>query len=298
MAIEQLGYVIVKSADIDAWDSFLVDTVGAMRAENPSDGAKHYRIDSRPFRFRIEEGDSDYLAAAAYRISSQDDLHSLRERIIASGQQCEDGSPEEARARGVAQFIKVTDPAGNSLEFYCGDSADDVAFVSEQGVAGFVTGDLGMGHAVFAAPDFDASCTFYRDVLGFHETDMPHFKMSDEPEDTGFRIAFMHADNGRHHSVALGQHPPTPARCVHLMLEMTSVDDVGRAHDRMRKADVWESATLGRHCNDKVLSFYMRTPSGFDLEIGVGGLVIDPDAWEVTAIDKISEWGHVWAWQR
>ena len=39
------------------------------------------------------------------------------------------------------------------------------------------------------------------------------------------------------------------------------------------------SATLGRHVNDKMLSFYMKTPGGFDVEFGCEGLQVDdPDS--------------------
>jgi 3,4-dihydroxy-9,10-secoandrosta-1,3,5(10)-triene-9,17-dione 4,5-dioxygenase len=298
MSIEQLGYVVVKATNLDAWDAFLVDVVGAMRAPDPGDGARHYRIDERPFRFRIEAGEQDSLTAAAYRISSPEELDALRARIEASGQACREGSSEAAKTRGVDRFFATTDPAGNCLEFYCGDSADETPFVSKQGVTGFVTGDMGMGHAVFAAPDFEPSHRFYRDVVGFHDTDLPHFRMSDDPEDSGFRIAFLHADNGRHHSIALGEHPRSPVGCVHLMLEFASIDEVGRAHDRMRNAGVHESASIGRHANDQAFSFYMKTPSGFDIEVGAAPLVLDPKTWKPTSINKISDWGHVWAWQR
>lgn len=298
MAIEQLGYVVVSATDPEAWDRFLVDITGVMRAADPGDGARHYRIDERPFRFRIEKGEADLLLAAAYRISSAAELDALKAKIEEFGRACTDGSAQAAAVRGVDRFFSTTDPSGNRLEFYCGDSADDVEFVSEQGVKGFVTGDMGMGHAVFGAPEFDRTHEFYRDVVGFHDTDLPCFKLSDLPEDKGFRIAFMHADNGRHHSLALGEHPSPPSGCVHLMLEMTSMDDVGRAHDRMRQAEIQESATLGRHSNDKTFSFYMQTPGGFDLEVGYDGLVLDPETWETTSINSISEWGHVWIWQR
>ena len=41
---------------------------------------------------------------------------------------------------------------------------------------------------------------FYRDVVGFHETDMPRFYFGGGgPDDPGMGFAFMHADNGRHH---------------------------------------------------------------------------------------------------
>ena len=269
-----------------------------MRAADPGDGARHYRVDARPFRFRIVAGATERLTAAAYRIDTRAALDDLAARVAAAGRPVAWADAAGAAARGVDAVFATSDPAGNGLEFYCGDSADDVAFVSPPGVSGFVTGALGMGHAVFAAPNFAATHAFYRDVVGFHDTDLPHFHFSPDPADPGMRFAFMHADNGRHHSVALGESPAPPSGCVHLMLEMTTLADVGRCYDRMRIGGVPESASIGLHTNDEMTSFYMQTPSGFDLEVGCDGLVIDPASWAPTAHKTISEWGHVWAWQK
>ncbi len=76
-----------------------------------------------------------------------------------------------------------------------------------------------------------------------------------------------------------------------------TLEEVEKAHARMVAGGYKESATLGEHVNDEMTSFYVQTPGGFDLEIGCNGLVIDPATWEVTAHDKVSKWGHVWAWQ-
>lgn len=298
MAIKALGYVVIETTRLDEWDKFLTETVGVMRAANPGDGAAHYRIDDRPFRFRIEQGARDELVAAAFELSDAAAFDAMAQAIAAVGRPVQIGSAEEAKRRGVEAFFRTTDPAGNGLEFFHGDVRDDIAFVSPIGVKGFVTGDMGMGHAVFAAPNFDEVHKFYLDVVGFHDTDIPRFHFSPDPADPGMGFAFMHADNGRHHSVAIGQSPVPPSRCVHLMLEMQDLVDVGRCYDRMRIAQVPESATLGMHVNDQMTSFYMQTPAGFDLEIGCDPLVIDPAAWTPTAHQQISEWGHVWAWQK
>lgn len=298
MAIKELGYVIVETAKPDEWHRFLTEVAGVMAAANEVDDAAHYRIDDRPFRFRIESADEDRLAAAAYEIDSREELEALARRIEEAGQAVAWGEGDAARARQVETYFRTSDPAGNGLEFYVGDARDDIAFVSPQRVEGFVTGEGGMGHAVFAAPDFDASHAFYRDVCGFHDSDLPHFKFSPDPEDPGMRFAFMHADNGRHHSVAIGEMPQNPAGCVHLMLEMTNRADVEACHARMEAAGTPESASLGKHTNDKMTSFYMQTPSGFDLEIGCDGLIIDPATWEPTSHKTASDWGHVWAWQK
>ena len=298
MAIEELGYVIIETTQAAEWDHFMVNVVGVMRAAGPDDGARHYRVDDRPFRFRVVQGGQERLIAAAYRLDSRAALDAMSAKLSSAGHAVTSGTEDGASLRGVDAYFAVNDPAGNGLEFYCGESSDRVAFVSEVGVEGFVTGDMGLGHAVFGAPDFDASHAFYRDLLGFHDTDLPHFKFSPDPEEPGMRFAFMHADNGRHHSVAIGESPNPPSGCVHLMLEMTRLDDVKACNARMAENNVPESATLGLHTNDQMVSFYMQTPSGFDLEIGHDGLVIDPSNWEPTAHKTISEWGHEWAWQK
>jgi 3,4-dihydroxy-9,10-secoandrosta-1,3,5(10)-triene-9,17-dione 4,5-dioxygenase len=50
--------------------------------------------------------------------------------------------------------------------------------------------------------------------------------------------------------------------------------------------------TLGEHTNDHMTSFYVTTPSGFQIEYGCNGLVVDDDTWQVAHYDAISTWGH------
>lgn len=297
MGIKALGYVVIETAKPAEWDAFLADVVGTMRSPSGKEGVALYRIDDRPFRFRIETGDKEHFRAAAYEVGDAGELAEARAKVAAAGRPIEDGTADEAQERGVAAFFRTSDPAGNGLEFFHGDVRDDVPFVSPAGVSGFVTGAMGMGHAVFAAPNFTECHAFYRS-LGFHDTDIPRFHFSDAADDPGMGFAFMHADNGRHHSVALGEMPMPPSGCVHLMLEMKAQADVGKCHDRMRLAKVPESASIGRHVNDQTFGFYMESPGGFDFEIGADPLVIDPASWEPTAHLVPSEWGHVWAWQK
>lgn len=298
MSVKSLGYVVIETAKPAEWDRFLTRVVGAMRAPDASDGAALYRIDERGFRFRIQTGETERLVAPAFEVESAAALDALAKRIDAAGQPVAHAEPGDAAARGVAQMFRTSDPAGNGLEFYCGDSVSNEPFVSPLGVPRFITGELGMGHAVLCAPNFDETVAFYCDVVGFGKTDMPRFYfMGGPPEDPGMGFAFLHASNGRHHSLALGEGPLPPSGCVHLMVELPDLIEVGKAHDRMRAEGFAESATLGRHVNDEMTSFYVQTPAGFDLEIGYDGLVIDPASWETTHHEQISVWGHVWAWQ-
>lgn len=292
MGVKELGYLVIEARDPAAWDRFLTEVAGTMRAGTAPDGATLYRVDERPFRFRIEPSDRDHLAAAGLEVAAEA-FDAIVARLHAAGRPVADLTRSEAAARQVERGVRTSDPAGNALELYVGHASDDVEFVSPAGVSGFVTGELGLGHVVFAAPDFERTHRFYREVLGMGDTDLPEMPMGDAT----MRFAFMHAANGRHHSVALGEMPQPPSGCVHIMLEARTMEDVGRAYDRMRGAGVPQSASLGKHVNDEMTSFYMVTPGGFDLEFGCDGLVIDPANWETTAHTEISVWGHRWAWQ-
>ena len=292
MSVRELGYLVIEARDPAAWDRFLTKVAGVMRAGQAPDGAALYRIDERPFRFRIEPSDRDYLAAAGLEIGAGG-FDAIVATLRDAGRPVAEIAPGDAAARHIQRGVRTTDPAGNGLEIYVGHAADDVAFVSPAGVSGFVTGALGLGHVVFAAPNFDETHRFYREVLGMGDTDLPEMAVGEGT----MRFAFMHADNGRHHSVALGEMPQPPSGCIHIMLEARTMEDVGKAWDRMRHTGVPQSASLGKHVNDEMTSFYMQTPAGFDLEFGCDGLVIDPAQWETTAHQDISVWGHRWAWQ-
>ncbi|MFC3213105.1 VOC family protein [Novosphingobium panipatense] len=297
MGVKSLGYVVVETAKPEKWEHFLTELVGAMRTTGAADSAALYRIDDRLFRFRIQSGDTERLVAAGYEMGSADELSTLAEALSAGGHPVSWANEDEALARGALGLLRTCDPTGNGLEFYHGDKKLAEPFVSPIGVEGFVTGDIGMGHAVFAAPNFEETYRFYKDVIGLGDTDLPVFHLMG-PENPPMHFAFMHGENGRHHCLALGESPVPPSGCVHLMVELPNLIEVGKAYDRMRVHGYPESASLGRHVNDEMTSFYVQTPSGFDLEIGCDGLVIDPGTWETTRHEQISVWGHLWAWQK
>lgn len=297
MGIKGLGYVVVETAKPAEWDRFLTQFVGAMRTGDASDGGALYRVDDRVFRFRIETGPREWFVAAGYEVANRAALDALAAKVAAAGRPVDWASAAQAAGRGAEALFRTSDPAGNGLELYCGDARTDAAFVSPIGVPGFVTGEMGLGHAVFSAPNFDETIAFHCDVLGFRQTDMPRFQLMG-PEGPSMGFAFLHADNGRHHSIAFGEGDIPPSGAVHIMLELPTLIEVGKAHDRMKRFGYPESATLGRHVNDETTGFYVQTPSGFDLEIGCDSLVIDPASWETTRHEAISVWGHEWAWMK
>jgi hypothetical protein len=53
------------------------------------------------------------------------------------------------------------------------------------------------------------------------------------------------------------------------------------------------AARLGRHPNDLMMSFYMRTPSPLLVEYGWGGREVDDATWQPEEMTSVgSLWGH------
>ena len=108
------------------------------------------------------------------------------------------------------------------------------------------------------------------------------FTLSDRVDEEFMKVRFYHC-NGRHHSLAVAQ-VPGKVGLNHLMLEVRSLDDVGTGLDLAKQAGVPVLRGLGRHTNDLMTSFYMLTPSSFQIEYGFGGIVVDDLTW--VAVDQ------------
>jgi 3,4-dihydroxy-9,10-secoandrosta-1,3,5(10)-triene-9,17-dione 4,5-dioxygenase len=85
---------------------------------------------------------------------------------------------------------------------------------------------------------------------------------------------------------------PSEHGIIHLMTEVATLDDVGRCLDRCAKRGAPVSATLGRHANDLMVSFYVKTPGGFDIEYGYDGQIVDDAIWVARETTAVSLWGH------
>jgi hypothetical protein len=79
------------------------------------------------------------------------------------------------------------------------------------------------------------------------------------------------------------------------MLEVAEMDMVAQAMERTTEHGFGISSTLGRHTNDKMVSYYLRAPGGWDIEFGYDGLMVDEDQYLPQNITADSYWGHDWS---
>ncbi|TWC38616.1 3,4-dihydroxy-9,10-secoandrosta-1,3,5(10)-triene-9,17-dione 4,5-dioxygenase [Pseudomonas sp. SJZ079] len=292
MDIRGLGYVTVLSSDLKRWRDYATQVLGMMAAAGPqADELLYLKMDERPYRILVEKSTQDGYGACGWELAGKAAFEQALVELAQADVPVQRGSAVQAEVRKVQELACFKDPDGNRHELFWGPRQDFARFVSPVGVKGFVTSDLGMGHVVLPAPSFERCRDFYERVLGFGLSDLMKVRFSADPAEPEKRIHFMHCNNGRHHSLAIFE-CPMPHGCVHMMVEVNGLDEVGRALDRMQAAGVKLSATLGQHTNDQMVSFYMQTPSGFDLEYGYDGLVVDWDQHTPFESTVVSHWGH------
>src|SRR5579875_3311786 len=104
------------------------------------------------------------------------------------------------------------------------------------------------------ADEIANSVVFYSVDLGFH------VREGKTTDDGTLRAVFM-SPNTREHSLALLA-TPDASRVGHVLLEVDDLDAVGRAMDRCLDGLAPMTVSIGRHWNDQMVSFYLRTPSG------------------------------------
>jgi 3,4-dihydroxy-9,10-secoandrosta-1,3,5(10)-triene-9,17-dione 4,5-dioxygenase len=282
-----LGYVIVESAELTAWRDFATGVLGMSAHE---DAELLLRMDDRVARIIVRPPSPDRPTGAngsfvvGWECPSEPDWHRCAEAIEKAGVEI---TPISETSWHTEAFGCI-DPAGVRCEFFYGGKVDPAThFVSPLGVT-FVTGAQGLGHVTISTPRCRESVEFYNGVLDFQVR---------ETKITGTERAWWWAflsPSEREHSIAV-MDTGRDGQLMHILIEVTDLDSVGRAMDRCVDGAAPMTFSLGRHWNDEMVSFYVRTPSGFDVEYGYGGRKIDAAEWSRRAqggSGAVSLWGH------
>jgi 2,3-dihydroxybiphenyl 1,2-dioxygenase len=248
-------------------------------------------MDERAARIIITPGDGDRIVTVGWEVRDRAALEHVKDVLDGAGVAYKQLSQSEADDRRVEEVVTFDDPAGTTLEVFHGAVLDHSPVVTPFG-ARFVTGDQGLGHVVLPAMDAPGLFDFYTQVLGF--VSRGAFRVPLPKEFGPIRIRFL-GINERHHSMAIApaMHQRDPG-LIHMMVEVDTLDAVGEALDRVEKEGFQLSSTLGRHTNDKMVSFYVRAPGDWDIEFGTGGLRVDESHYTAEEITADSYWGHKW----
>jgi len=275
-----LGYMGVETPFAREWETFGPEVLGMPLADAGSDGSVRLRMDDRHHRLSFHPGSRNRLAYIGWELPDEEALADATHELTQKGLSVFSGAEAEVADRAVSGFTWFNDNLGVRHELFYGQRNLARTFQAPRPMSGFVTGENGMGHVALAVPELSTSTAFYTRYL--------HFGVSDEVDGL-LRLTFLHC-NGRHHSLALMEMAGVHG-ILHLMVQVKELDDVGIAYDLCQSRRVQLSRTLGRHTNDRTVSFYMRTPSGFDVEYGWGAIEID-ESHAATVFTTGSLWGH------
>lgn len=285
----RMGYAVVESRDTEGWRLLLGEGLG-MEASVLPDKAVGARMDDHQRRLLVVPGPSEDLAAVGMELDDEETLNIVLKRLKNRGIEVQTASDKAAEQRGVERFWHFTGPKGLEIELYYQPKL--VATPPKLLASGFVTGDKGFGHLGISTRRPDAQKEFWGSIFDSRRSDELHVKVSGVPLTAEF-----YRFNERHHSYALVSTPgikldPLRTRIQHFEVQVATLDDMTNAYERCRKLGIPIAMEVGQHGNDRAISFYVRTPCGFEIEYGWNPISVDEATWNGEVWDAISIWGH------
>jgi 2,3-dihydroxybiphenyl 1,2-dioxygenase len=285
----EIAYVGLQIPDPSTLNSFFGEVIGLVPGEDAPGGGLTWRNDDKAHRVIVTPGPANDATYVGLEAIDGEAFDQTVQRLAGAGFVPAEGSPDETKDRRVGRMVWVTAPWGPRIEVVEGLARDDRLFHAPLVPGGFLTGDAGFGHMVFATTAFEESHRLLTEGLGFGQSDWLETEIAEGIE---LEIRFYHC-NTRHHSIALARAPfEFPQKLHHLMFETIERDDTGAAFDRAWASGLPIPNGLGRHDNDRMFSFYVASPAGFLVEVGHGARQVTATWDDNRRYDRISLWGH------
>ena len=284
-----MGYAVIESNHLDKWCSLLRDGLG-LHLGHFDNQTLAFRMDSHERRIIVQRGSEEDLVAVGWHLRDQSTLDEVLARLQRAGIEVSLSDPESAAQRGVKQFWRVIGPKRLAVELFWEPLVTDESLWMLN--SGFVTGEAGMGHLAITSRKPLQMRRFWEEIFDARASDHIVEQIAGLTLDINFfRV------NERHHSIAIAclrgvPMDPIRTRVQHMNLLTTSRVDLTDAFVRCRKLGFEMAHEIGEHPNDREQSFYVMTPSGFELELGWNALVVDEAHWQTTSYQGISLWGH------
>lgn len=285
-----LGYVVIESRQLPAWKRFAREGLG-LHVDAAEGNSLALRIDEHQRRIVVREGSAEDVVAIGWQLRDDEALALLLGRLRASGIEVRASSVQEAAARGVERFWHFEGPKTLRFELFTKPQLGTQPL--QMLASGFITGGMGLGHFAMTTREPEAALDFFRNVFDARLSDT----IEDRLNGVTLELSFLRL-NERHHSVALAatrgrRMNPLRTAIHHLNLQVRSLDDLTLAYRRVRDMGCAIANAIGQHPNDRELSFYVETPSGFEIEIGWNPLEVNDEAgWRPVHYQGISLWGH------
>jgi 2,3-dihydroxy-p-cumate/2,3-dihydroxybenzoate 3,4-dioxygenase len=237
--VKGLGYVALTVPEIDQSLDFYrriahlkVSERGARKAFLTG-GVNHHWL-------RLEETGAPSLARLGFEVTDRAALDEIANRLDARGIPWKVAN--DLAGDRVTDAIRFTDPDGFEIELF----TDMVSLPVPMDT--FLKMDRVL-HSVWLAENPSESGRFYREVLGFKESDWIERSM-----------VFLRAGNKYHHSIGIGKDAERTGKLDHFCILVDDVDDVMRARNNALRSGAELRQDVVRHAASGSTSTYIIDP--------------------------------------
>ncbi|CAN0625301.1 Glyoxalase/bleomycin resistance protein/dioxygenase [Burkholderia multivorans] len=285
----RMGYVLAESRKLAEWQRFVTEGLG-LHADIAQPGVLACRLDAHARRLIVRDGDAEDVIAIGWQLDDEAALQLALKRLGQRGLDVQEGGASDAAVRGVVRFWSVKGPKGLKVEMFTDAVLDSKPLRMK--VSGIVTGQAGMGHVAITTRRPEAMQAFWKGVFDARLSD----EIEERIDGIDLELTFLRL-NERHHSLATASTRgvrinPLRTQIHHLNLQCASLEDVVQGYLRCRELGYSIANSIGQHPNDRELSFYVASPSGFELELGWNPIVVDEKGWSPCVYKGMSLWGH------
>jgi 2,3-dihydroxy-p-cumate/2,3-dihydroxybenzoate 3,4-dioxygenase len=273
----RIGYVALNVTDPDRSARFYTETVGLDRVTEDS-GVVFLRCSDQHHDLLLCPGRDPGLRRIGWKMESIRELQKLKSSLKADGFDVEHLPAAECERLAQGETLRMRDPSCGLLhEFFA--ERETMARPFRRSIANIVR----LGHVVLGVADYQGFLSFAAKL---------NFRMSDHMP--GFAAWFRCFPNPLHHSLAVQKSDANRLHHVNFMVE--SVDDVGRAINRLRAAGAPIVFGPGRHLPSLSIFLYFKDPDGLTLEYSFGMEEFpehgarEPRALEMS-LDTLDLWG-------
>lgn len=276
ITLKDLAYVRVGTQDMDAQLRFAQEIVG-LELVAVEDGIAYLRADDRHHCLAFVEGEVIGTLSSAFTLTDRAALEAAAEQLTAEGLEVHRGTPQEARARRVQDFISFVTPSGNGIDLVIGQvrlESRPVHFSRPAGITEF-------GHIGIEVPEVAPAEEFW--VRNFS------IQVSDRIGDNASLTRF----DPVHHKLAIFK---DVTNLGHVNFQVESIDDVMRSWRFLEHHGVKITMGPGRHPQSTAIFLYFEGPEEMTWEYSYGVRLIPegsdwtPRTFDTSEPDFIDMW--------
>lgn len=279
----QLGYVALGVNDFAKTRDYYLETLGTKEVAREGDGTTYLSVGYNHHDIVLRATEEKALLHLGFQLNPGTNLKEFAAEVQAFGLPAESKTDSQP---GIAELIEVEGPGGNIFQFY------ETMEAPAPGYKGSGVAPVRLGHVAVISPEAKKLIAFYRDFLGFWETDW----IGD--------IANFLTCNYEHHVVNVLDAPAS--RVHHIAFQLHESAHHTRAADALRFAGVTTEWGPSRHTAGHNLAAYHYDPENTlielytDMDVFVPELgICQPRPWHEHfpmepkhwGLDELSTWG-------